>query len=423
MNSVCPHRRGAKPVVPVTAKEASPFSTLPHWRQPWGGREDRSRLPLCSGDPRVHARPPVGGNWPKPKWRFMVTAVEGHVSHGYVRDVLPVSILDLAPIVEGGSPGQALRNSIDLVRHAERLGYNRYWVAEHHNLSGIASAATSVVIAHLAEATESIRVGAGGIMLPNHAPLVVAEQFGTLEALHPGRIDLGLGRAPGTDQVTLRALRGDPTADTFPQDVLELQALLGDPLPGQTVFAIPGVGSHVPLWILGSSLYGAQLAAALGLPYAFASHFAPDLLLPALEVYRARFQPSAQLQEPYVMVAVNVIAADDDVTGERLFTSAQQAFTNIIRGTRGRLPPPIDDIEAHWSPAEQAHVSNMLSRSYVGSADTVREGLESVISETEPDELIVAAAIHDHSARVHSYEILATVRRALGTRPSSQSGA
>ena len=188
-------------------------------------------------------------------------------------------------------------------------------------------------------------------MLPNHAPLVIAEQFGTLEALHPGRIDLGLGRAPGTDQVTLRALRGDPTADSFPQDVLELQALLGDPLPGQTVFAIPGVGSHVPLWILGSSLYGAQLAAALGLPYAFASHFAPDLLLPALEVYRARFQPSAQLQEPYVMVAVNVVAADDDATAQRLFTSAQQAFTNIIRGTRGRLPPPVDDIEAHWSPA------------------------------------------------------------------------
>jgi luciferase family oxidoreductase group 1 len=328
--------------------------------------------------------------------------------------VPPVSILDLAPIVEGGTPAQALRNSIDLVRHAERLGYERYWVAEHHNLSGIASAATSVVIAHLAEATESIRVGAGGIMLPNHAPLVIAEQFGTLEALHPGRIDLGLGRAPGTDQVTLRALRGDPTADSFPQDVLELQALLGDPLPGQTVFAIPGVGSHVPLWILGSSLYGAQLAAALGLPYAFASHFAPDLLLPALEVYRERFQPSAQLREPYAMVAVNVIAADDDATAQRLFTSAQQAFRNIIRGSRAQLPPPVDDIDAHWSAAEKAHVSNALSRSYVGSPETVREGLESVITETNADELIVAAAIHDHSARVRSYEILATVRQALG---------
>ena len=327
--------------------------------------------------------------------------------------MLPVSVLDVAPIVEGGTPAQALRNSIDLVRHAERLEYARYWVAEHHNLGGIASAATSVVIAHLAAATESIRVGAGGIMLPNHAPLVIAEQFGTLEALHPGRIDLGLGRAPGTDQVTLRALRQVPTADSFPQDVLELQALLGEPLPGQTVFAIPGVGSHVPLWILGSSLYGAQLAAALGLPYAFASHFAPDLLLPALEAYRARFQPSEQLAKPYAMVAVNVVAADDDATALRLFTSAQQAFTNVIRGSRGQLPPPVDDIEAHWSPAEKAHVSNVLGRSYVGAPDTVRAGLEGVIAETAADELIVASAIHDHAARVHSYELLAGLRQGL----------
>ncbi len=327
--------------------------------------------------------------------------------------MLPVSVLDVAPIVVGGTPAQALRNSVDLVRHAERLGYTRYWVAEHHNLSGIASAATSVVIAHLAEATESIRVGAGGIMLPNHAPLVIAEQFGTLEALHPGRIDLGLGRAPGTDQVTLRALRQDPGADSFPQDVLELQALLGDPLPGQTVFAIPGVGSHVPLWILGSSLYGAQLAAALGLPYAFASHFAPDLLLPALDAYRSRFQPSSQLQHPYAMVAVNVVAADDDLTAQRLFTSAQQAFTNVIRGRRGQLPPPVDDIDALWSAEEKAHVSNVLGRSYVGSPGTVRDGLGAVVAETMADELIVASAIHDHAARVRSYEILADVRRAL----------
>jgi luciferase family oxidoreductase group 1 len=334
-------------------------------------------------------------------------------SAGYGRGVLPVSVLDVAPIVVGGTPGDALRRSIDLVRHAERLDYTRYWVAEHHNLGGIASAATSVVIAHLADATESIRVGAGGIMLPNHAPLVIAEQFGTLEALHPGRIDLGLGRAPGTDQVTLRALRQDPGADSFPQDVLELQALLGDPLPGQTVFAIPGVGSHVPLWILGSSLYGAQLAAALGLPYAFASHFAPDLLLPALEVYRARFQPSAQLEQPYAMVAVNVVAAEDDDTARRLFTSAQQAFTNVVRGRRGQLPAPIDDIEASWSPEEKAHVSNVLARSYVGSAQTVRQGLEAVVAETAADELIVASAIHDHAARVRSYEILAEVRRTL----------
>jgi luciferase family oxidoreductase group 1 len=327
--------------------------------------------------------------------------------------VLPVSVLDVAPIVVGGTPGEALRRSIDLVRQAERLGYTRYWVAEHHNLSGIASAATAVVIAHLADATNSIRVGAGGIMLPNHAPLVIAEQFGTLEALHPGRIDLGLGRAPGTDQVTLRALRQDPGADSFPQDVLELQALLGDPLPGQAVFAIPGVGSHVPLWILGSSLYGAQLAAALGLPYAFASHFAPDLLLPALEVYHARFQPSAQLEQPYAMVAVNVVAAEDDATARRLFTSAQQAFTNVVRGSRGQLPPPIDDIESYWSPDEKARVSNVLGRSYVGSADTVRRGLEAVVAETGADELIVASAIHDHAARVRSYEILADVSASL----------
>jgi len=330
--------------------------------------------------------------------------------------VLPLSVLDVAPIVAGGTPGESLRNSLDLARQAERLGYTRYWVAEHHNLSGIASAATAVVIAHLAQSTTRIRVGAGGVMLPNHAPLVIAEQFGTLEALHPGRIDLGLGRAPGTDRVTLRALRGGPSADTFPQDVLELQALLGDPQPGQAVFAIPGVGSHVPLWILGSSLYGAQLAAALGLPYAFASHFAPDALLPALALYRERFQPSAQLQRPYAMVAVNVIAADDDEAARLLFTSAQQAFTNVFRGARGQLPPPIADIETFWSPDERAGVSNMLSRSYVGSPATVREGLEVMIAETEADELIVASAIHDHAARVRSYEILAEVRP-LARRP------
>ena len=327
--------------------------------------------------------------------------------------VLPVSILDLAPIVVGGTPAQALRNSLDLAQHAERLGYSRYWVAEHHNLSGIASAATSVVIAHLAQGTQTIRVGAGGVMLPNHPPLVIAEQFGTLEALFPGRIDLGLGRAPGTDQVTLRALRRDPGADSFPHDVLELQAFLGVAQPGQARPAIPGVGSHVPLWILGSSLYGAQLAAALGLPYAFASHFAPDALLPALDVYRARFRPSAQLQQPYAMVAVNVVAADNDAAALHLFTSVQQSFTNVFRGARGQLPPPVEDIEAYWSPEEKARVSHMLARSFVGSADTVRAGLEGVIAETEADELIVASAIHDHAARVRSYDILAGVRQAL----------
>jgi luciferase family oxidoreductase group 1 len=327
--------------------------------------------------------------------------------------MVSVSVLDVAPIVVGATPADALRNSMDLARRADGLGYTRYWVAEHHNLNGIASAATSVVIAHLAQVTKRIRVGAGGVMLPNHAPLVIAEQFGTLEALHPGRIDLGLGRAPGTDPLTLRALRQDPSADSFPQDVLELQALLGDPRPGQRVFAIPGVGSHVPLWILGSSLYGAQLAAALGLPYAFASHFAPDALLPALEVYRAQFQPSDQLREPYAMVAVNVVAADDGASARRLFTSAQQSFTNVFRGARGQLPPPIDDIEAYWSPDERARVSSMLSRSYVGNAEAVRAGLEAVVAETGADELIVASAIHDHRARVRSYEILADVRREL----------
>ena len=252
--------------------------------------------------------------------------------------MVPVSVLDVAPIVVGASPGDALRNSMDLARHADRLGFTRYWVAEHHNLNGIASAATSVVIGHLAQVTERIRVGAGGVMLPNHPPLVIAEQFGTLAELHPGRIDLGLGRAPGTDQLTLRALRQDPSADSFPQDVLELQALLGDPRPGQRVFAIPGVGTHVPLWILGSSLYGAELAAVLGLPYAFASHFAPDALLAALQTYRARFQPSDQLDAPYAMVAVNVVAADDEAIARRLFTSPQQSFTNVFRGARGQLP-------------------------------------------------------------------------------------
>ena len=333
--------------------------------------------------------------------------------------MLPVSILDLAPIVAGSTATEALRNSLDLAQHAERWGYHRFWLAEHHNATGIASAATAVVIAHVAAGTSKIRIGAGGIMLPNHSPLVIAEQFGTLAALHPGRIDLALGRAPGTDQLTLLALRRTPSsADSFPQDVLELQALLGDPQPGQAVQAIPGTGSHVPLWILGSSLFGAQLAAALGLPYAFASHFAPDALLPALDLYRAEFRPSEQLQTPYAMVAANVIAADDDERARRLFTSQQQSFTNIFRGTRGQLPPRIDDIEAYWSPEEKARVSSMLRRSFVGSAETVQDGLASFVEETGADELIVATAIHDHSSRLRSYEILAGARRPLAAGPS-----
>jgi luciferase family oxidoreductase group 1 len=322
--------------------------------------------------------------------------------------VTPLSILDLAPIVEGGDAATALRNSLDLAQHAERLGYKRFWLAEHHNAVGIASAATSVVIAHVAAGTSTIRVGAGGIMLPNHSPLVIAEQFGTLESLHPGRIDLGLGRAPGTDQRTVLALRRDPAshADTFPQDVLELQHYLDDVQEGQAVRATPGAGTHVPLWILGSSLYGAQLAAMLGLPYSFASHFAPEALLPALEVYRSTFKPSRQLSEPCAMVAANAIVAETDEEARRLFTSVQQSFTNIHRGRRGQLPPPIDDIESYWTSPEKARASAMLARSYVGTPETVRAGLESLIAETGADELILAAAIHDHAARVRSYELL-----------------
>ena len=319
----------------------------------------------------------------------------------------PLSVLDLAPIVEGATPGDALRNSLELAQHVERLGYRRFWLAEHHNAVGIASAATAVVIAHVAAGTSSIRVGAGGIMLPNHAPLVIAEQFGTLASLHPGRIDLGVGRAPGTDHRTVLALRRElSAADTFPQDVIELQRYLADPVPGQAVRATPGAGTKVPLWILGSSLYGAQLAAALGLPYAFASHFAPDALLPALAIYRERFEPSEQLAEPYVMVGANAVVADTDAEARRLFTSAQQSFTNILRGRRGQLPPPVEDIEDYWAPAEKERASAMLARSFVGSPDTVQADLEAFVAETRADEIIIASAIHDHAKRLYSYELL-----------------
>jgi luciferase family oxidoreductase group 1 len=330
------------------------------------------------------------------------------------------SILDLAPVPDGSTPADALRRGLELAQHAEKLGYRRYWVAEHHNMVGIASAATSVVIGYIAGGTSTIRVGAGGIMLPNHSPLVIAEQFGTLESLYPGRIDLGLGRAPGTDQRTLRALRRDPSAaDTFPQDVLELQALLGPVQPGQTIQAVPGAGLNVPLWILGSSLFGAQLAAMLGLPYAFASHFAPEALMQALEVYRERFEPSAQLDRPHAMAGINVIAAETDAEARYLFTSAQQSFTNLFRGTRGRLLPPIDDIETYWSPSEKVQASRMLARSFVGSPETIRRGLERFMEETRVDEVMVAAAIFDQAARLRSYEILAEVSKALGREPAA----
>lgn len=321
-----------------------------------------------------------------------------------------LSVLDLAPVPQGFTPGDALRNTLDLAQHAESWGYNRYWVAEHHNMVGIASAATSVVIGYIAGGTRTIRVGAGGIMLPNHSPLVIAEQFGTLASLYPGRIDLGLGRAPGTDQRTLLALRRDPgSSDKFPQDVLELQALLGPVQPGQFLQAVPGADTNVPLWILGSSLFGAQLAAMLGLPYAFASHFAPDALMRALQVYRDNFKPSEQLARPHAMIGVNVIAADTDEEARFLFTTPQQSFTNLFRGTRGKLQPPIADIESYWSPSEKVQASNMLGCSVVGSPRTIREGLTRLIEKTGADELMVASAIYDHGARLKSYEILAEV--------------
>ena len=323
----------------------------------------------------------------------------------------PLSVLDLAFVVEGGTAAIALRNSLDLAQHAEQWGYRRFWLAEHHNMVGIASAATAVVIGYVAAGTETIRVGAGGIMLPNHSPLVIAEQFGTLESLYPGRIDLGLGRAPGTDQRTLTALRRDAmSAQSFPDDVLELEKYFQPARPGQAVQAVPGAGLNVPLWILGSSLFGAQLAAALGLPYAFASHFAPAALFPALHRYHNAFKPSKQLDRPYAAAGVNVFAADTDAEARRLFTSAQQAFVNVVRGRRGRLPPPIDDIDSYWTPDEKAQVSAMLERSFVGSRETVRAGLEEFSKQTAVDELIVAAAIYDHIARLRSYEILAQIR-------------
>jgi luciferase family oxidoreductase group 1 len=324
--------------------------------------------------------------------------------------VPPLSILDLAFVPSGATPADALRNTLDLAQHAERWGYHRFWLAEHHNMPGIASAATAVVIGYVAGSTRAIRVGAGGIMLPNHAPLVVAEQFGTLESLYPGRIDLGLGRAPGTDQRTLRALRRTPaSADTFPNDVLELQALLGPAREGQTIHAVPGTGTEVPLWILGSSLFGARLAAELGLPYAFASHFMPGALMHALDIYRSTFKPSRQLQRPYAMAGVNVVAAETDAEARALFTSIQQQFAHLFRGTAGRLPPPIDDIDAYWTPAEKAQASAMLACSFVGEPATVARGLHAFVAQTRVDEVIVASAIFEHGARLRSYEMLARV--------------
>ncbi|HWK61776.1 MAG TPA: LLM class flavin-dependent oxidoreductase [Eoetvoesiella sp.] len=324
-----------------------------------------------------------------------------------------ISILDLVRIREGGDARRALDCARDLARHAEAWGYRRFWMAEHHNMSGIASAATSVAIGHVAAGTSTIRVGAGGVMLPNHSPLVIAEQFGTLEALFPGRIDLGLGRAPGTDQLTLRALRRSPSsADSFPQDVLELQAYLGPVMEGQRIRAVPGANSNVPLWILGSSTFGATLAAQLGLPYAFASHFAPDALDLALDVYRAHFQPSGQQQAPHAMAGVNIIAADTDDEARRLATTQQMSVTDIFRGTRGLSHPPIDDIDDYWTPTEKIQAQRMLACSIVGSPATVARGIEQFLQRTRADELMIVSDVFDHQKRLHSYRLIAELFKA-----------
>lgn len=328
--------------------------------------------------------------------------------------MVPVSILDLAPVILGETPREALHKSLDLARQAEAFGYTRYWVAEHHNMTGIASAATSVVIGYLTSGTSTIRVGSGGIMLPNHSPLVIAEQFGTLESLYPGRIDLGVGRAPGTDPRTVRALRRDPmAADTFPQDVLELQAFLAPVQSGQAVRAVPGAGTEVPIWILGSSTFGAQLAATLGLPYAFAAHFAPGDLFPALDVYRKRFEPSKQLDRPHAMVAVNVVAADTDDEARRLFTTVQQSFTNLVRGAGGKLQAPIDNIDEYWSAMEKYQATRMLKYSFAGSRETVRRELEEFAALTQAEELMIVTSIYDHAARVRSYEIVSEINKEI----------
>src|SRR5271163_2979230 len=324
--------------------------------------------------------------------------------------MVPLSILDLSPIIEGGGAGQSLRNSLDLARHCEALGYGRYWMAEHHNLPGIASAATAVALAHVAAGTERIRVGAGGIMLPNHAPLLIAEQFGTLAALHPGRVELGLGRAPGSDQITARAMRRNLTnSDEFPQDVVELMAYFQPVQPGQHVQAVPGAGLNVPIWILGSSTFGAQLAAILGLPFAFASHFAPGMMLEAMTIYRERFRPSAQLATPNVMLGVNIVAADTDAEARFLFSSLQQSFLNIRTGQPGRLPPPVEDFDQRIDRFGRAMLADALSCAIVGAPDTVRSGMDDFIQRTGADELMVTANIFDHAKRKRSFEIVAEV--------------
>ena len=326
----------------------------------------------------------------------------------------PFSILDLSPIVEGGDAAQSFRNSLDLARHGEAWGYRRFWLAEHHGMPGIASAATAVLIAHVAAGTSTIRVGAGGIMLPNHSPLVIAEQFGTLESLYPGRIDLGLGRAPGSDQATARALRRNLTsdADEFPQDVIELMDYFA-PVQKRAVRAVPGAGLNIPIWILGSSLFGAQLAAALGLPFAFASHFAPAQMMQAIALYREGFRPSAQLAKPYVMLGFNVFAADTDQDARFRATSMQQAFVNLRSGRPARLPPPLEDYPNRVGPQERALLDQVLSCSAIGAPETVAADLKAFIARTGADELMITSQIFDHAARLRSYEITAAARDTL----------
>ena len=338
--------------------------------------------------------------------------------------MIPFSILDLAPIAVGATAADALGNSLDLARHAEALGYRRFWLAEHHNMPGIASSATAVVVGYVAGGTRTIRVGSGGVMLPNHAPLVIAEQFGTLAALYPDRIDLGLGRAPGTDQPTARALRRNLTAgaEQFPEDVIELLAYFEPAAPGQRIRAVPGAGLRVPIWLLGSSLFSAQLAAALGLPFAFASHFAPAEMTRAVELYRLRFTASAHLDRPHVMLAVNVVAAESDAEARRHFTSQQQAFVNLIRGTPGEIPQPIDDIDAYWTELEREHVQRTLVHSIVGSPEKVERGLNEFVERHRPDELMITGHVTDHAARLRSYEIVAEARARLGGNGSAPLG-
>ena len=335
--------------------------------------------------------------------------------------MIPFSVLDLAPVPEGSDAARAFRATLDLARLAERRGFRRFWLAEHHNMPGVASAATAVVVGYVAGGTSTIRVGSGGVMLPNHAPLVIAEQFGTLASLYPGRIDLGLGRAPGTDPLTARALRRDGLrADTFPNDVVELQSYFLPAAPGQLVRAVPGAGLDVPIWLLGSSTFSARLAAALGLPFAFASHFAPDQLEAALDIYRREFQPSEALERPCAMPTVSVVAADTDAEARRLFTSIQQQFAALRRGTPGQLPPPVDSMEGRWSALEQAGVEHALRYAIVGSPDTVRRGLDAFIRLTAADELMVTGHIHDHAARLRSLELVAEARDALAAgRPAA----